>query len=82
MEEFAEASQIAAVRERLFRALAGRGAFRRFKDAVSEWPALREAWFAYRDHAHREWIRDWLNSLGIDPVDASPDRLPPLPARW
>ena len=25
---------------------------------------------------------DWLNSLGIDPVDASPDRLPPLPARW
>lgn len=33
----------------LERAIAGRGAFRRFKDALFEFPELREEWFRFRD---------------------------------
>jgi predicted nucleotidyltransferase len=49
-------------RELLERAIAGRGAFRRFKDVLSEFPDLRTAWFKFHDtrlerHAI-EWLRD------------------------
>jgi len=81
MEEFAEASRNPTVRAQLLQAIAGKGAFQRFKDALTQWPAIREAWFAYRDLAHREWIRDWLNTLGIDPVDTS-RHTPSAPERW
>ncbi len=33
----------------LERAIAGRGAFRRFKDTLFEFPELRQAWFEFRD---------------------------------
>lgn len=33
----------------LERAIAGRGAFRRFKDTLFEFPDLRQAWFGFRD---------------------------------
>ena len=36
-------------RDLLERAIAGRGAFRRFKDALLEYPDLRRAWFAFHD---------------------------------
>jgi predicted nucleotidyltransferase len=46
----------------LGRAIAGRGAFRRFKDTLFEFPELRERWFAFHDaRLHRralEWLAD------------------------
>lgn len=50
----------ARARDLLERAIAGRGAFRRFKDTLFEFPDLREAWFRFRDvRAERRAIR-WL----------------------
>jgi len=49
-------------RDLLGRAIAGRGAFRRFKDVLSEFPDLRTAWFKFHDSRVErraiEWLRD------------------------
>jgi hypothetical protein len=82
MEEFAEASRNPRLREQLFQALNQRKPFRHFGDVLIGWPEAREAWFSYRDHRHRDWIRDWLNRLGIEPTDTSSYRPKPLPDRW
>jgi hypothetical protein len=82
MEEFAGRSQNGRLRAELSEALNGRKPFRRFKDALDGWPEAREAWFAFRDHAHRERIRRWLNTLGIEPVDTSSYQPKPVPERW
>ncbi|MPZ61987.1 MAG: hypothetical protein GEU93_11970 [Propionibacteriales bacterium] len=44
----------------LERAIAGRGAFRRFKDTLFEFPELREAWFALRDARASRRAVQWL----------------------
>lgn len=57
--------------ELLERAIAGRGAFRRFKDTLFEFPTLREAWFAFHDaRMQRRAIRWLLNEGLIDPQAA------------
>lgn len=49
----------------LERAIAGRGAFRRFKDTLVEFPDLREQWFRFRDaRAARRALR-WLADEGL-----------------
>jgi predicted nucleotidyltransferase len=72
-------------RERLERAIAGRGAFRRFKDVLADLPDLRAAWFRFHDvrleRRAIEWLRD--KDLISDEeaereIDARPD--PQLPA--
>lgn len=49
-------------RDRLERAIEGRGAFRRFKDTLFDFPELREVWFSFHDARLRvraiEWLRD------------------------
>lgn len=61
---------VAGVRHRraadlLERALSGRGAFRRFKDTLLEFPELREQWFRFRDaRAARRALR-WLADEGL-----------------
>jgi len=49
MEEFIAQVRDRRPRELLERAIAGRGAFRRFKDTMFEFPELRERWFRFRD---------------------------------
>jgi len=72
-------------RELLERAIAGRGAFRRFKDTLAEFPDLRTAWFKFHDTRLErraiEWLRD-ADLISGDEADrgiaARPD--PQLPA--
>lgn len=73
MESFIETIQNEKIRNRLFRAIQGRGAFRRFKDTISEWPEIEKQWFAYRDEAIRKEVIDWLESIGIEPEDTRKD---------
>ena len=47
-------------RERLSRALEGRGAFRRFKDALLDFPELRQAWFDFHDARMARRAVAWL----------------------
>ena len=71
MEDF-----IARVRDRraadlLERAIAGRGAFCRFKDTLFEFPELRQAWFAFRDTRMQRRAIEFLVDEGlVDSVQA------------
>jgi hypothetical protein len=55
--------------ELLARAIEGRGAFRRFKDTLFEFPALREAWFTFHDVRMRRRAVEWLRDARL--VDAA-----------
>jgi predicted nucleotidyltransferase len=65
MEEFIDRVRDPHARELLARAIAGRGAFRRFKDTLLEFPDVREAWFRFHDtRVERRAIR-WLLEEGL-----------------
>src|SRR5437660_8872035 len=49
MEDFITRVTDRRAADLLERAIAGRGAFRRFKDTLFEFPEVRERWFAFHD---------------------------------
>ena len=52
---------------RLRSAISGKGAFRRFREAVDEDDGLRRRWLAYRTKRHYLLALDWLHKLGSIP---------------
>ncbi len=54
--------------DRLSRAISGRGAFRRFKNALSDRPELMTKWFAFSDDRQRGRARSWLAAEGYTPT--------------
>lgn len=74
MAEFAETVGDARLRDRLEVALDGRGAFRRFKNVLLDFPAERERWFRFRDEHLRAAAREWLAEHDIEPTTAPPER--------
>ncbi|MGH2763789.1 MAG: UPF0158 family protein [Thermoleophilaceae bacterium] len=65
MEDFVKRVRDARARDLLSRAIEGRGAFRRFKDALLELPELRQAWFAFHDARMQRRALDWLAAEGL-----------------
>lgn len=49
----------------LERAIAGRGAFRRFKDVLSGLPDLRATWFKFHDARQERRAIEWLRDEGL-----------------
>lgn len=68
MEDFVERVRDPRARELLARAIEGRGAFRRFKDTLLEWPELRQAWFAFHDARLQRRALEWMAAAEL--VDA------------
>jgi hypothetical protein len=68
MAEFAATVGDARLRDRLEVALDGRGAFRRFKNVLSDSWAERDRWFAFRDQRLHAAAREWLEEQGIGPT--------------
>lgn len=66
MERFIEAVEDDALRERLWRAIQGRGAFRYFKDVLYDYPEARQAWFEFRDARRQRRAEEWLRARGIE----------------
>lgn len=66
MQEFAFALKDAQTRERLMSALQGKGAFRRFKDALLDYPNIRDRWLDFESTRARLRIEDWLESEDIE----------------
>jgi len=69
MVEFTDRISDERTRDRLYRALDGKGAFRRFKDALHErHPHLLPIWYDFRDLRAKRRAIDWLvdNSLVDD----------------
>jgi hypothetical protein len=52
------------VADRLNKAISGRGAFRRFKDALFSWPDLKERWHGFSEDRQRGRARSWLADQG------------------
>ena len=66
MEAFIETVTTARLRERLEDAIAGRGAFRRFKDVLAYHERRRERWFAFKAERLRARVLAWLADEGIE----------------
>jgi hypothetical protein len=64
MERFAQSLTDAAVSDELDAALHGRGAFRRFKDAVHRL-GIADEWYRFRDAALEEIAIEFLEEHGI-----------------
>ncbi|AQP44629.1 hypothetical protein RPIT_07225 [Tessaracoccus flavus] len=71
MERFIDTVDDERLAERLWRAIQGRGAFRRFKDVLYDWPEHQEhqeRWYAFNEDRHRGRARAWLVAEGYAPV--------------
>ena len=72
MELFVASLQDADVADRLERSIQGRGAFRRFKDALADSPDLLGRWYGFSDDRHRGRARAWLAGEGYAPTPPKP----------
>jgi hypothetical protein len=66
MKSFASTVRDPSLRERLFKALNGAGAFRRFKDALLEDKKERKRWHGYNAKAMKRVIDQWLKGVFND----------------
>lgn len=83
MEDFIATVRDERLQDRLWRAIRGRGAFRRFKDVLAGHFHERERWFEFKDARLRERVLDWLESAGIEPIMQEPapaSQSPPTPS--
>jgi len=46
-------------------AINGKGAFRRFKDVLLNYPEERERWFQFKDDRMEERALEWLNDIDV-----------------
>jgi hypothetical protein len=69
MERFILTVQDETLQARLWQAIEGRGAFRRFKDVLAGHHREEKRWYAFQDEQVKGRILDWLASEGIEPID-------------
>ncbi len=50
-------------------AINGKGAFRRFKDVLLNYPEERERWFQFRDDRTQERALEWLDAIGVSLIE-------------
>ena len=68
MERFVPMVENEELGDELLGAIEGKGAFRRFKDALMAWPEERARWLAFRSERLRVFMEAWLAAQGINPV--------------
>lgn len=68
MADFSKTVSDLIIREELNHALNGKGAFRKFKDILINYPKERKQWHGHNAKAMKREIREWLNSIGIKPI--------------
>jgi len=72
MEQFVAMVEDPALRERLLISIDGKGAFRRFKDVLLNYPAERERWFNYRGDLLHWQMHLWLEREQIESSEPAP----------
>jgi Uncharacterised protein family (UPF0158)/Nucleotidyltransferase domain len=65
MEDYIGRVRDPRARDLLERAIAGRGAFRRFKDTLLDFQELREVWFTFHDARMERRALQWLADQGL-----------------
>lgn len=68
MRGFVETLPQGRVQAELMLALDSRKPFRRFKEMLLKYPAVREAWFDFHEQAGVVLVQDWLKAYQIDAV--------------
>jgi len=66
MAEFVDLVEDPSLKEELHAALDGKGAFRKFKDTLIDYPKERKKWHGYNAKAMKNEITEWLTSTGIE----------------
>ncbi|MFQ6052154.1 MAG: UPF0158 family protein [Candidatus Hydrothermarchaeota archaeon] len=66
MVAFTESLEDENLKEKLWIALDGKGAFRRFKDVLLSYPEKREEWFRFKDERLEKRVREWLEENEIE----------------
>lgn len=64
MERFCSTVDNRKIANDLFRSISGKGAFRRFKDALNR-HGIEKSWYAYKDEAYKEIAREWCEEHAI-----------------
>jgi hypothetical protein len=64
MRDFCGSVEDDEIREEFFRAIAGRGAFRWFKDRIHHY-GLQKRWYTFREEAIKQELADWCEANGI-----------------
>ncbi len=72
MEDFIETVKEVKLKEKLYDAIARKGAFRRFKDVLNSYPKERERWFKFKDEKVMERVNEWLDEEGIEIIPQKP----------
>jgi hypothetical protein len=68
MDRFIATLDDERLQDRLWDAIRGRGAFRRFKDLIARHPDVQEQWYEYQDARARERLLRWLDDHDIEPI--------------
>jgi hypothetical protein len=68
MERFIAIVTETDLRGKLVQAIDGKGAFRRFKDVLMNFPADREKWFVFRTERLRACMEAWLEAHNLEAV--------------
>jgi len=69
MVQFAEGVADKRIQRELSIPLDGKGAFRRFKKVLRNYPKEEKEWFKFKAERDREEVKDWLEGLGIEMED-------------
>lgn len=68
MAEFIDTPYAKPLKENLALAIKGKGAFRRFKDTLSLYPAVEKHWYEFKQGRLNKEVIEWLQSIGIEPI--------------
>ena len=68
MEKFIASLSDVKVRDPLWNAIKGSGAFRRFKDGINRY-GIADQWYSYRNAAIKQFIIEWCETEDIPYVD-------------
>jgi hypothetical protein len=79
MERFIPMVENEELKQKLMRAIDGKGAFRRFKDVLMGYVQEREQWFVFRSERLRVFMEAWLAAHAFKPVPR-PAYTPEAPA--
>ncbi len=66
MEDFIDTLEPGEIADHLIQTLSGKKPFRRFKDALYDYPDLPEQWFQFEDLALTQMAEAWCRGNGIE----------------
>jgi len=70
MEDFVVTVKDKHLAELLEVAINGKGAFRRFKDVLTNYPEERERWFCFKDERMEQRALEWLDDIGVSLLES------------